>query len=54
VRLCAPCRPNQSGTVKAYSAVATAIKLGNAYVSVKTKKAPKGETRAQIAAELGR
>jgi NitT/TauT family transport system substrate-binding protein len=38
--LCRPCKASQAGTTKAYSALAKAIKSGNAYLKVSTKAKP--------------
>jgi NitT/TauT family transport system substrate-binding protein len=53
VTLCTPCRPTQRGAVKVYSALARAIKQGNALVEVRTSARPQG-VRTRIGAELGK
>lgn len=47
------CKASQQGTVKVYSALAKAIKTGNAYVVVATKAKPQGEVVAPLSAVLG-
>lgn len=52
LQLCAPCKPGASGSAKAYTPLQTAIKQGNAFVTVATTK-NKVEIRGQITAKLG-
>ncbi len=52
--LCRSCTANQSGTAKAYSALAKAIKSGNAYLRIATKAKPGGAVMVRLSAELGR
>ena len=53
VKLCKPCRPGQSGTVKIGHGLSKSIKHGLGYISVRTTKNGRGEIRGQIVAVPG-
>ena len=50
VPLCAPCRNGARGRATVDAAVLSTLESGRAYVNIHTKRNPKGEIRAQIAA----
>jgi hypothetical protein len=52
--LCRNCKANQSGSTRAYGALAKAIKSGNGYLRLATKAKPGGAVTIRLSAELGR
>lgn len=48
VSLCGPCRSGAHGVVKIDAKTMSAIKTGDAYVNLHTKKNPNGEIRGQL------
>jgi NitT/TauT family transport system substrate-binding protein len=52
--LCRNCKSNQTGSTRAYAALAKAIKSGNGYLRLATKAKPRGAVTIRLNAELGR